>query len=136
MDKYPKIGVGVIVIKNQKILMGKRKSSPGVGCWQFPGGHLEFSEAIEVCAQREVSEETGLTIQNIRLGPFTNDIFEVEGKHYITLFVIAEHAKGIAQVKEPQKCECWEWFTWDNLPQPLFLPIKNLLKQGFDLSLI
>lgn len=136
MDKYPKIGVGVIVTKNQKILLGKRRSSLGAGCWQFPGGHLEFNESVETCAKREVSEETGLTIQNIRLGPFTNDIFEPEGKHYVTLFVIAEHAQGVAQVTEPQKCERWEWFDWDNLPQPLFLPIENLIMQGFDLSLI
>jgi 8-oxo-dGTP diphosphatase len=33
---------------------------------------------------------------------------------------------------EPEKCEGWEWFEWDQLPRPLFLPIENLLKQSFD----
>ena len=52
-----------------------------------------------------------------------------------TLFVIADYADGVVQDREPEKCEGWSWFAWDQLPWPLFLPIENLLKQGFGLSL-
>jgi len=131
MSKNPQIGVGAIVIKNNKILLGKRKKSHGVGGWQFPGGHLEFGETIEDCAKREVLEETGLSITNIRLGPYTNDIFSLEEKHYVTLYVIANYQSGELTICEPEKCEQWDWFEWNNLPQPLFLPIENLLKQKF-----
>lgn len=134
MDKRPLVGVAAIIIKDGKVLLGKRKNAHGSGTWQFPGGHLEFNETIENCAQREVLEETGIKIKNIRLGPYTNDIFEQEQKHYITLFVMAEYDSGELALKEPQKCEKWGWFEWTRLPQPSFLPIINLLKQNFKLD--
>ena len=130
--KRPWVGVGVIVIKGNKVLLGKRKNAHGEGSWCFPGGHLEFNESVEECAVREVREETGIEIKNLRLGPFTNDVFKKERKHYVTLFVIAEYASGKAKVMEPEKCEKWAWFEWNRLPEPLFLPIQNLLKQGFN----
>ena len=133
MNNRPLVGIAVIVIKNNRVLLGKRKNSHGAGTWAFPGGHLEFNESIENCAVREVLEETGICIKNLRYGPYTNDIFEAEGKHYVTLFVIADYASGIAEVKEPQKCEKWEWSEWPPSLQPQFLPLKNLHKQNFRL---
>lgn len=128
----PKVGIGIIVIKGNKVLLGRRKGSHGSGSWSFPGGHLEFNESLEDCAKREVFEETGIKIKNIRQATFTNDIFREEGKHYITLFLVAEYDSGEVRIMEPDRCEKWDWFKWSNLPQPLFLPIQNLLKQGFN----
>jgi 8-oxo-dGTP diphosphatase len=130
----PKVGVAIIVVKDSKILLGKRLNSHGSGTWQFPGGHLEFGESIEDCAKRELFEETGLTIRNIRFGPYTNDIFKTEQKHYITLFVIADYDSGTVTVKEPNKSDKWGWFSWSQLPEPKFLPIQNLMKQNFNLK--
>jgi 8-oxo-dGTP diphosphatase len=133
MSKRPLIGVAVIVIKDNRVLLGKRKNSHGEGTWAFPGGHLEFNESIEDCAAREVFEETGIRIKNLRFGPYTNDIFDNENKHYVTIFVIAEHDSGTPELKEPHKCDKWKWFEWPPDAQPHFLPIKNLLKQNFKL---
>ena len=132
MDNRPKVGVGVVVIKDGRVLLGKRKNAHGEGDWCFPGGHLEFNEELEECAKREVMEETGVKIKNIKKGTFTNDMFKKEGKHYITLYVISEHDEGEAKVMEPNRCEKWDWFEWGNLPEPLFLPLKNALKEGFN----
>jgi len=132
MEQRPKIGVGVIVIKDNKILFQKRKGSHGSGTWCFPGGHLEFNETIEDCAKRETMEEAGITIKNLKMGPFTNDISENEGTHYITLFVIADYDSGEVKAMEPDKCDEWQWCDWNNLPQPLFLPQQNLLKLNFN----
>ena len=131
MENRPKVGVGVFVIKDGKILLGKRKNAHGVGCWSCPGGHLEYNEAWKDCAIREVREETGIEIKNLYFGTATNDIFEKEDKHYVTLFMISNFASGEVKVMGPDKCEKWDWFTWDKLPQPLFLPINNLLKTKF-----
>ena len=131
-NNRPKVGVGVIVIRKNKILLGKRKNSHGDGTWSFPGGHLEFNESIENCAKREILEETGLILKDVKMETFTNDIFKKENKHYITLFVSSVLEKGDPKVIEPDKCEKWEWFEWNNLPKPLFIPIQNLLKQKFN----
>ena len=132
MEKVPRVGVAVILLKNNKVLLGKRKNAHGEGTWGFPGGHLEFNESIENCVVREVIEETGLKIKNIRIGTFTNDIFDKEGKHYITLFMLADYDSGKVTIMEPERMENWQWYSWDSLPKPLFLPIENLLKSGFN----
>jgi 8-oxo-dGTP diphosphatase len=131
-DNRPQIGIGVIIRKGNKVLLGMRQDSHGSGAWSFPGGHLEFGEQIEACAKREAQEETGSLISIVRRGPFTNDIFHEERRHYITLFVVADYVSGDIEAREPEKCERWEWFEWKDLPRPLFLPIQNLLKTGFD----
>lgn len=128
MENRPKVGIGVIVLKNSKILLGKRKNSHGDSTWSFPGGHLEFGESWEDCAKRETKEETNLNIKNIRFFAVTNDIFENESKHYITIFMLADYDTGELKLLEKEKCEKWEWFDLKNLPSPLFLPIENLLK--------
>lgn len=131
MNERPKVGVGVMVLKNGQVLLGKRKNAHGDGAWSFPGGHLEFGEAWADCAARETLEETGVAIKNLRFGTVTNDIFPIEGKHYITLYMVSDYDSGEVTLREPEKCERWEWFSWDQLPEPLFIPIENLLKQNF-----
>tara|TARA_Y100000310_G_C19992848_1_gene494906 strand:+ start:60 stop:470 length:411 start_codon:yes stop_codon:yes gene_type:complete len=131
MHSVPRVGIGVILIKDGKILVGKRKNSLGDGTWSFPGGHLELNESIEECAKRELREETGLELKNILLGPVTNDIFEEEKKHYLTLYLIAEHDSGEPTVLEPDSCSEWKWVDWYNMPKPLFLPLENLLNKGY-----
>ena len=129
--QYPKVGVGVIVVKDGKILIGKRKNAHGEGTWAFPGGHLHFGESWEDCARGEVKEETGIEIGNLTLACTTNDIFPKESKHYITIYMRADWVSGEPRVLEPDKCEGWEWHPWDNLPSPRFIPLQNLLKSGY-----
>ncbi len=126
-----RVGVGVIIINDGLVLVGKRRNSHGEGCWQFPGGHIDFGETVEAAAAREVLEETGLRVTNLRRGPYTNDVFREEGKHYITLFILADYAGGQVVVKEPDKCEGWQWVEWEKIPRPLFLPMQNLMAQGY-----
>jgi len=133
MGGRPLVGIAVMVVKDNRVLLGKRKNAHGSGTWAFPGGHLEFNESIETCAKREVLEETGIQIKNLRYGPYTNDIFTDENKHYVTLFVTADYDSGTPMVKEPHKCEKWGWFQWPPNVKPCFLPIKNLLELNSEL---
>lgn len=129
--RRPKIGVGVIVVKNGKVLMQKRRNAHGDGTWSFPGGHLEWGESPEECAFRETREEFGVEIDGARPVAFTNDVFADEDRHYVTLFVQAKPGSGEPKIMEPDKTAEIGWFAWDGMPRPLFLPIENLLRQGF-----
>ena len=131
MQRRPSIGIAAIVIKGKKVLLGKRKGSHGTGTWNFPGGHLEWNEELDECVRREVSEEVGLKVKNIRFATITNDIFKEEDKHYITIYMLCDYSSGVSKVMEPEKCEKLGWFEWEKLPHPLFIPIKNLLKQRY-----
>ncbi|MDR0860208.1 MAG: NUDIX domain-containing protein [Candidatus Peribacteria bacterium] len=57
---YPRIGVGTIIRKEGKVLLGQRSAvgETGEGKWAFPGGRLEFYEDLIDCAKRETLEET------------------------------------------------------------------------------
>ena len=127
--KRPKVGVGVFVKRDGKILVGKRKGSHGAGTWALPGGHLEPGESFETCCRREVLEETGLVINSISPVVFTNDVFYHEGLHYITLFFRGDYESGKATVTEPHHCEEWRWVSPKHIPQPIFLPLRNALEE-------
>jgi 8-oxo-dGTP diphosphatase len=122
----PKVGVGIVVIKDGKILMGKRKNAHGEGRWAPPGGHLEFGETPGACVRRELAEETGIIPLSQKQGPWTNDI--MENKHYITLWMFVPQFQGTPQLLEPHNCDGWEWFEWNALPKPLFQSVENLIK--------
>lgn len=127
----PKVGLGVIVCRNGKVLIGRRRGAHGQGMWGFPGGHLEWGESFEDCASRELFEETGLRAQNPTFVSVTNDVHSIEEKHYVTVFMRVDQFIGEPQLLEPEKCEEWRWFDWDELPMPRFLPIDHLMEQGF-----
>jgi len=134
MKNYSEImvGIGVMIIDKNKILLGKRIGSHGAGEWSLPGGHLEKNESFEDCCRREVKEETNLDLISVEKITFTNDIFEENNKHYVTLFFKAVDVEKIdlskLELKEPDKCEEWIWFEMNNLPNPLFAPLKKLLQ--------
>ncbi|KAM3561827.1 hypothetical protein MY1884_002164 [Beauveria asiatica] len=138
----PRVGVAAVIVNNRgQVLLGKRKGSHGAGTLQFPGGHLEHGEGLLECAVREADEETGLSLQGIKIATQTNDIFKAEGKHYITLFAkcVMNDPDAVPQLREPNKCEGWVWWDWERLfagritgevdGEKLFLPMENLLKQ-------
>lgn len=126
MRDLPKVGIGVFVWRDGKFLMGKRRNAHGHGNWSIPGGHLELGESWEECAAREVMEETGMKIINVRLLAPTNDIFPKENKHYVTIWVESDWCKNEPVIKEPDKLVQLEWHTFQDIPNPLFLPWKQL----------
>ena len=124
----PKVGVACIVWKDGKFLMGQRRGSHGDGTWSVPGGHLEFGETFEDTAVREVMEETGLEIENVRFFAVTNDFMPHENKHYISVWMEADWRSGEPTVTEPDKWIGHAWKTFDTLPSPLFEPCWQNLR--------
>lgn len=134
-SQVPRIGVGVFIFRNGQFLMGERRGAHGEGSWSVPGGHLEYGETPVNTAIREVKEETGLRIKNVRFGAVTNDVFHDEDKHYVTLWMLSDHHAGEPAIREPDTYINMEWFHFDKLPEPLFLPCQQLLKSEFLSSL-
>lgn len=126
---FPRVGIAVVVVRKGLILLGQRKGGYASGEWAFPGGKLELQESWVECAHREVQEETGLRVQ-IAKEPISmsNDIWSGQ-RHYVTIYMAARSAQGEAKVTEPDKCVSWAWFRPNTLPEPMFLPLRNFLKE-------
>jgi 8-oxo-dGTP diphosphatase len=129
MNERPQVGTAMIITREDKVLLMKRKSPHGQGTWSTPGGHLDFGETLEGCAARETKEEVGVDVVDIRFRSVTNDVFELEGKHYVTIWMEGKPV-GEPRVVAGREVEEIGWFAWDALPQPLFLPLENLVKQN------
>ena len=127
IEQKPKVGVGVMLFKNGKIFLQKRKGTHGSGEWAYTGGHLEHLETFEDCAIRETREESGMEITNIR-HHFMSNVMHYAPDHYVHIGVIADWKSGEPQVLEPDKATECGWFDLDNLPTPMMV----MAQQGID----
>lgn len=121
MNNSPRVGIGVIIVKDGKILIGKRKGSHAP-YYSIPGGHLELGETFEEAAIREIKEETNLELTSVEVISVVNDLvtFREENKHYISVILLARNYNGSPVNLEPDKCEGLIWADPLNLPQPHF----------------
>ncbi|MDQ3121774.1 MAG: NUDIX domain-containing protein [Actinomycetota bacterium] len=123
----PRVGVGCVVRKRSELLLVRRRGAHGEGTWSSPGGNLDFVEEPAACAARESEEETGVEADTPRFVGLTTDVFASENKHDLTLWFEAEHVQGEPHVRSPDELSAAGWFREDELPDPLFLQLRNLL---------
>jgi 8-oxo-dGTP diphosphatase len=127
-------GVGVMIMRNGKILLGKRHFDPikassalhGEGTWTMPGGKLDFGESFEDGARREVFEETGMRLNTLKVTCVNNN--KVEDAHFITIGLFSDDFEGEPQILEPDEITEWKWFDLDNLPNPMFFPSARMIE--------
>jgi len=138
-EKKPGVGVGVMILKDNKVLLGKRHSDPekadselhGENTWTMPGGKLHFQEELEQAAFREVLEEAGIEVdkEKLKIISVTND--KTKDAHFVTIGFLCQDFKGAARVMEPDEIIEWRWFDLDNLPDYIFPPSEKILKKFF-----
>src|SRR3989338_1421190 len=121
------VGINVFIVKDNKLLLGKRKNALKGNAWCLPGGHLEYKELMEHTAARELEEETGLKAQKLTFENIVNDPNN-KGGHYIHIGFCADNVQGKPTVREPDKCSEWKWFDLDKLPNKLFGGHSALIK--------
>lgn len=133
----PRIGVGVIILNSDgNILVGRRKGSFAQK-YSIPGGGIDMGETFENTAIREIKEETNLDIVDPKVIAVTNNLetYREEGKHYISIVLLAKNFSGELKNMEPEKCEDWAWVDPNNLPMPHFdasrLGVQCYLKSSF-----
>ena len=133
----PRIGVGIVLMIDKKLLLAKRKNPPAAQKWSLPGGLVELGETVKDAVRREALEETGLTIEVGKLLEVVELIDKAaEGNiryHYILLDYLASASGGT--LKAGSDVSALKLFDWRDL-QKLELPIltrefiarhKNLL---------
>lgn len=122
----PKVGAGVVVMKDGMTLLAKRKGSHGEGMWGSMGGHVEFGESPIETVKREAKEELGIEIGNVKFVTCTNLIRD--GKHYLDVSFVAELVSGEPTIQEPDRIEEIGWYALTDLPEPLFDPVRIVLE--------
>jgi 8-oxo-dGTP diphosphatase len=116
---FPGLGVGLVILRDRKILLYRRLRAPESGHWSIVGGKVDHMEPAERAACREAEEETGLEIRRVELLGPTELISTIDGHHWISLLYIAKDFAGEPKLTEPDKLSSFGWFTRENLPQPL-----------------
>lgn len=129
----PVVNTVVWVRKDGKVLLGRRRKELGKGEWSAPGGHLKVNETTETCAIREVKEETGITVGNVRVLRFIENIWPDQGSHYINIHLVADWVSGeVASTTD--EFESLGWFDWGSLQQPLFRSARLFVEAGMNPS--
>jgi 8-oxo-dGTP diphosphatase len=127
-ESRPIVGIGILIFNDKgQVLIHKRKSSHGEGEYAGLGGHLEYGESFEDCAKREVMEEAGIEIEDIRFLCLAHVIYPP--KHFIDIGLTAKIKSGqIPKIMEPDKSSEQGWFDIDDIPTPLFANMPNYIQ--------
>lgn len=117
--KEPRCGCGAVIRRDGKILLVKRLSAPEANHWGLPGGKIDWLEPVETAVIREVREELGIEIGNLRLLCVVDQIDPEAQEHWIAPVYETEDFEHEPRIIEPHKHEAMGWFALDQLPSPL-----------------
>jgi ADP-ribose pyrophosphatase YjhB (NUDIX family) len=127
----PHIGVGILLIRENTLLLVKRKYNPDAGYWSIPGGHLDLGEKVETAAVRETFEETGFKVKISNLAGIIDKImYDNNGKieyHYVLINYFVEQIEG--DLNQPPKAA-------DDALDAKFVPFDDLKDYKLTESLI
>lgn len=86
----PLIGVGALIIHDEKIALVRRGAPPAQGQWSVPGGLVEVGEPLRMAAAREAFEETALTVEPLELVELVERILPDQHGLFKYHYVIAD----------------------------------------------
>ena len=99
----PQVGVGVVLMRDEKVFLAKRQGSHGEDTWASAGGHLEMGESLEECARREAMEELGVSVGSVRFLCVSNIV--AYGKHYVDIEFLGDIGEQEPRLAEPSTPE-------------------------------
>lgn len=132
----PKVGVGIILLKDNQVLLVRRGNPPHAGAWSLPGGKQELGETVQQTAKRELYEETGLDCTDLVFAGYVDSIHRDEtGKiafHYTILDFAARYIGG-----DPYPADDVSEVAWVSVDQfdayDLWDEARKLIKKAFKL---
>jgi len=109
--QLPVVGVGAIVVNDGAVLLVKRGRPPHEGEWAIPGGRLQWGESLKQGAEREILEETGITIEAGEVIYHFEHIVPAEGDgpefHYVVLDLEGHYISGEPLAADDAADACW-----------------------------
>jgi 8-oxo-dGTP diphosphatase len=109
--ELPRVAVGAVVFKDERVLLIRRGKAPARGDWAIPGGSVRLGERLQAAAEREILEETGLVI---RVGEpvYTFDVIrrDAAGRfrfHYVIIDFLAEYVAGEVKAGDDAREARW-----------------------------
>jgi 8-oxo-dGTP diphosphatase len=114
----PFVGVGAVIIEDERVLLIRRGQAPLLGEWSLPGGVLECGETVRDAASREAREETGLTVEvSEMLGVYERIMRNDDGRvryHYVLIDFLCLPVRG--ELQAGTDAAEVAWFRWEELP--------------------
>jgi ADP-ribose pyrophosphatase YjhB (NUDIX family) len=116
---FPGVGTGLAILRDGKLLLYRRTRPPEAGHWNIVGGKVDHMERTADACRREAEEETGLTIGGVDFLTLSEQVFDTDRHHWVSIIYRTEDIGGEACVTEPEKLPEFGWFALDGLPAPL-----------------
>ncbi len=119
---YIGVGVGAMIVKDGEVLLLKRSANAQNerGCWENPGGAVEWGEKFEEAIKRELKEELGVEIKILGKLPIQECFMQKDKQHWISQTFVADiKDDDRPKIMEPEKHDDISWFAINSLPKPL-----------------
>lgn len=131
----PGIGVGIMIIKDNKILLGLRNLDKekagselnGQGTWTMPGGKVKYMETLKDAAKRELKEETDLTATKLSVLCISDDMTDTA--HFVTVGFLVTEYEGKIKTMELETILEWKWFDLNKLPKNMYKPSEKCIEK-------
>lgn len=132
MNNYPKVNIEILVVKDNKILLGlltKKWMVEGKQVYGVPGRDLLFKETVGDAVKRNIKEELNCEVKKYKvICVNANYAF---GNHYIGIGVVASIDKEPINMS-PVDWEKWEWFERNKLPRNLFPSAQYIIQSSLE----
>ena len=131
----PRVAVGAVVFKDNKVLLVRRGKPPAEDLWAIPGGRVEIGETLQEATEREILEETGIIIRALE-PVYTFDVIDQDARgrtrfHYVIVDLTAEYIRGEPRAGDDASAACW--VSSDELAAlRVSAKTRQLLKAQFD----
>jgi 8-oxo-dGTP diphosphatase len=117
MPRFPRIAVRAIITNQEGhvLILKRARTRYANGCWNLPGGKLEYNETAEAALKAEIREETGLEITRFAFYDYLDNLPEFPGgPHYITLIFTCE---ATGEIKLCNESSAYRWIGKEDLEE-------------------